>query len=70
LYNVCSYAIAKNSENQQECDDVMGVIEELMERRVNTLKRVLQGWSTSNLRGRALVGVLEQGDVPLCQSKK
>jgi hypothetical protein len=63
-------ARAKNSENHKEYDDVKYVIKELMKRRVDTLKGALWGWSTRNLKGRAMVVVLEQGDVLLCQSKK
>jgi hypothetical protein len=34
-------ARAKNSENPQECHDVMDVIEELIERRIDRLKRAI-----------------------------
>jgi hypothetical protein len=62
--------MAKSSENQQECDDVMDVIEGLMEQRVNTSKRTPWGWTRCNLKGRAIVVVLVQRDLLFCQSKK
>jgi hypothetical protein len=63
-------ARAKNSENHKEYDDAKYIIKELMERRVDTSKSMTWGWSTYDLKGRALVVVLEQGHIPLCQGKK
>jgi hypothetical protein len=61
---------AKNSENHKEYDDAKYIIKELMERRVDTSKGTIWGWSTYDLKSRALVVVLEQGHIPLCQGKK
>jgi hypothetical protein len=60
----------KNNENHGEYDDVKDIIKELMKRRVDPLEGMLWGWSTCNLKARALVAVLEQEDVGGCQGKK
>jgi hypothetical protein len=63
-------ARAKNSENHKEYDDAKYVIKELMERRVDTSKRTIWGWSKYDLKGRARVVGPEQGHIPLCQGEK
>jgi hypothetical protein len=63
-------ARAKNSENHKEYDDAKDVIKGLMKRGVDTSKTTLWGCSVCDLKGRALVVVLEQEHIPLCQGKK
>jgi hypothetical protein len=62
-------ARAKNSENQQECHDLMNGIMEWTKQEVDTSKRVIWTRSMCNYKGRGLVVGVAQLNVPSARAK-